>query len=243
VKAALTVEELVGGYGDSTVLHGVSLNVQGGTIGVVLGRNGVGKTTLVRCMAATLPARSGKVLLGEQEISGRPAHEVAARGLGVLPQGKRVFRSLSVDENLAMGEMTRQRRAKLGADVSRAWSRQRILELFPVFGERMGTKAGNLSGGEQQMLAMARLMIGGPEVLVLDEPSEALSPARVKELSGLLAGLREEGMTILLIEQNLSFGLELADEVFVMERGAIAHRCDADEVVRDMERIEALLTL
>ena len=243
MTAALTVERLEGGYGDSTVLHGVSLSVESGTIGVLLGRNGVGKTTLARCVAATLPVRSGRVLLGERVISGRPAHEAAAAGLGVLPQGKRVFRSLTVEENLNMGDMTRQRRAKRRVDVSRGWTRERILELFPVFGDRMRTRAGNLSGGEQQMLAMARLMIGGPAVLVLDEPSEALSPARVKELSGLLSGLRDEGMTILLIEQNLSFGLELADEVFVMERGQIAHRCEAREISADMERIEALLTL
>jgi ABC-type branched-subunit amino acid transport system ATPase component len=240
---ALEVRDLVAGYGDSSVLHGVSLTLEPGRIAVLLGRNGVGKSTLVRCLAGLLPVRSGSVALLGQEVTNRPAHAVADRGLGVMPQGKRMFPSLTVAENLDLGRLTRQRRTKRGGDPELAWSTERVLELFPVFADRMKTRAGSLSGGEQQMLALARAMVGGPRVLVLDEPSEALSPARVSELGRLLDGLRGQGLPILLVEQNVSFACELADVVRVMDKGQIVAERRGAEIADDRDLIASLLSI
>jgi branched-chain amino acid transport system ATP-binding protein len=241
--AALEVQDLRAGYGDSTVLNGISLSLQPGEIAVLLGRNGVGKSTLVRCLAGLLPVRSGRVTLLGQDVTSRPAHTMADRGLGVMPQGKRMFPSLTVAENLDLGRLTRQRRTKRGGDPPMAWSDERVLELFPVFAERMRTRAGALSGGEQQMLALARAMVGGPRVLVLDEPSEALSPARVTELGRLLRGLRDQGMPILLVEQNVHFACELADVVRVMDKGQIVAERSGAGIADDRELIAELLSI
>jgi branched-chain amino acid transport system ATP-binding protein len=241
--SALEVRDLTAGYGDSTVLSGVSLTLEPGRIAVLLGRNGVGKSTLVRCLAGLLPVRGGTVTLLGKDVTNRPAHGMADLGLGVLPQGKRMFPSLTVAENLDLGELTRRRRTRRGGDPALAWSVDRVLELFPVFADRMKTRAGSLSGGEQQMLAMARAMVGGPRVLVLDEPSEALSPARVSELGRLLSGLRDEGMPILLVEQNVSFACDLADVVLVMDKGRIVAERRGAEIADDRSLIHDLLSI
>jgi branched-chain amino acid transport system ATP-binding protein len=240
---ALEVSRLTAGYGDSTVLSGVSLALEPGRIAVLLGRNGVGKSTLVRCLAGLLPVRSGTVSMLGQDVTNRPAHAMADLGFGVLPQGKRMFPSLTVGENLDLGYLTRRRRAKRGGDPPLAWSPERVLDLFPVFADRMRTRAGSLSGGEQQMLALARAMVGGPRVLVLDEPSEALSPARVSELGRLLRGLRDQGMPILLVEQNVSFACDLADVVHVMDKGRIVAERRGAQITDDRELIRDLLSI
>jgi branched-chain amino acid transport system ATP-binding protein len=240
---ALEVRDLTAGYGDSTVLSGASLTLEPGRISVLLGRNGVGKSTLVRCLSGLLPVRSGTVTLLGHDVTNRQAHSMADLGLGVLPQGKRMFPSLTVAENLDLGELTRRRRNKRGGDPALAWSVDRVLELFPVFADRMKTRAGSLSGGEQQMLAMARVMVGGPRVLILDEPSEALSPARVSELGRLLRGLRDEGMPILLVEQNVSFACDLADVVRVMDKGRIVAERRGAEIADDRGLIHDLLSI
>ena len=240
---ALEVCDLTAGYGDSTVLSGVSLTLEPGRIAVLLGRNGVGKSTLVRCLSGLLPVRSGSVTLLGRDVTNRQAHSMADLGLGVLPQGKRMFPSLTVAENLDLGELTRRRRTKRSGDPALAWSIDRVLELFPVFADRMKTRAGSLSGGEQQMLAMARAMVGGPRVLILDEPSEALSPARVSELGRLLSDLRDQGMPILLVEQNVSFACDLADVVRVMDKGRIVAERRGAEIADDRSLIHDLLSI
>jgi ABC-type branched-subunit amino acid transport system ATPase component len=225
------------------VLFDVSLSLPAGSITVLLGRNGVGKSTLVRCLAGLLPIRGGRIRMADIDVTGRAAHEMAAMGLGVLLQGKRMFPSLTVAENLDLGSMTHRRRIRRRRDTGTVWTRERILELFPVFADRLRTSAGSLSGGEQQMLALARTMAGGPSVLVLDEPSEALSPARVAELGALLATLRTEGMPVLLVEQNLEFACALADSVHVMDKGEIAFSRGGDSIAAERARIESLLTV
>lgn len=239
----LVVDGVTAGYGGGVVVRGVDLDVGKGSIAVLLGRNGVGKSTLARCIAGTLPLSGGRVLLHGEVISGLSPDHRARLGVSVAPQGKRVFPSLSVSENLLLGRLTLKRRRLAGADTSLAWSTDRVMELFPVFGQRLGTRAANTSGGEQQMLALARLMVGGPSVLVLDEPSEALSPVRVSELGWLLSELRTEGMTTLLIEQNLEFALGLADKVYVMDHGEIVLELEGDAIRSERAHIESFLTL
>lgn len=239
----LSVENLSAGYGDGQVLFDLSLELRQGSIAVVLGRNGVGKSTLVRCVAGLLPVRRGKVRLGKTDITNRPPHEVAALGVGVLPQGKRVFPSLSVHENLDLGHRLRAIRKRRGADTSLAWTQGRVFEVFSVFRHRLGVRAGSLSGGEQQMLAIARLMVGGPRILVLDEPSEALSPARVSDLRVLLDELRREGMSVLLVEQNIGFAAQLADMAYVIDKGSVVLSCTGDEIRGDTRQIEEFLTI
>lgn len=243
MSAGLVVEGLSAGYGGSQVLFDVSLSVESGRITALLGRNGVGKSTLVRAVSGLLPVGAGTIRLADEEITGHSAHDIALRGLSVLMQGKRIYPSLTVGENLGLGEMTRQRRARRGVDVGSHWSRELILELFPIFERRLRTKARSLSGGEQQSLSLARAMISGPRVLVLDEPSEALSPARVTELSGFLARLREQGMPILLVEQNIELATELADVVYAMDKGEIVLELQRDELEANRARLEGLLTI
>ena len=242
-SANLSVEGLSAGYSGSQVLFDVSLDAADGAITVLLGRNGVGKSTFVRAVCGLLPVLGGTVKLADDVVTGLPAHELALRGMSVLSQGKRVYPSLTVAENLGLGELTRQRRARRSIDVGSHWSEERILERFPIFRERMKTKAGSLSGGEQQSLSFARAMISGPWILILDEPSEALSPARVKELSGLLAQLRDQGMPVLLVEQNVELALALADLVYVMDKGEIVLRLDRSELAENRDRLESLLTI
>ncbi len=216
-QAMLAAEDLHTYYGDSYVLQGVSLAVQRGRIAAVLGRNGVGKTTLIRSVIAFTPARRGKVLFEGKDITRWPSYRIAQSGIGLVPQGRRIFPSLSVRENLDIA-----RRAVPQNDAStQAWGLDRVLELFPPLRERWRNGAGTLSGGEQQMLAVARALVGNPRFLLMDEPTEGLSPQIVAELKELIQRLRAGGMAILLVEQNLDFALALADEVYVMDKGRI----------------------
>jgi branched-chain amino acid transport system ATP-binding protein len=240
---AFEIRDVTAGYGDSTVLSGVSLALRPGQVTVLLGRNGVGKSTLVRCMSGLLPVRTGQLLLGGEDVTNRPAHVMADLGLGVMPQGKRMFPSLTVAENLDLGYFTARRRTRRHCASTLGWSQERVLELFPVFADRMKTRAGSLSGGEQQMLALARAMTGAPRVLVLDEPSEALSPARVGELGRLLDGLRAEGLPILLVEQNVTFACAQADVVYVMDKGQIVMEHAGADITEHRTVIHELLSI
>jgi branched-chain amino acid transport system ATP-binding protein len=198
-------------YGASHVLHGVSLQVGSGEAVGLLGRNGAGKTTTMRSIVGFTPARAGSIRFRATELRGRKAHAIARLGLSLVPQGARVFPSLTVRENLTLGA----RRSRDG------WSLERVFERFPRLYERRDGYADTLSGGERQMLAISRALLTQPVVLLLDEPSEGLAPSVVREVGALLTELRGRGVTLVLVEQNLSLALDVVDRVYVMNKGAV----------------------
>jgi branched-chain amino acid transport system ATP-binding protein len=220
----LDVVDLHTYYGDSHVLQGVTLSVERARVTAVLGRNGVGKTTLCRSIAALTPARSGRITLNGEEIAHLPPHRVHRLGLGLVPQGRRIFPSLTVYENLAIALAP-------GADI------QQILSVFPRLSERQRNRGNELSGGEQQMLAIARALAAKPSVLIMDEPTEGLAPMMIAEVAQVIRRLRSEGTTIVLAEQNAAFAVKVADYAHVMSKGTVVHSTDpatlwADEDVK-----------
>jgi branched-chain amino acid transport system ATP-binding protein len=209
----LALEALNAHYGPSHVLQGVDLEVPDGTIVAVLGRNGVGKTTTVRTVMGLVPPSSGRVLLDGTNIAGWQPHLVARAGVAYVPEGRLIFPELTVVENIRVAE----RRP------ARAWPLARLFELFPSLRERAGNKGAQLSGGEQQMLAIARALVSDPKVLLLDEPSQGLAPLVVRELARVIRRLRGDGVTILLIEQNMKLAEEIADRLAIMVKGRIVY--------------------
>jgi branched-chain amino acid transport system ATP-binding protein len=209
----LEVREIHTYYGDSHILQGVSLNVREGEVVGLLGRNGMGKTTLIRSIIGFTPPRQGQVLFKECDITGWPSNNVVDLGLGLVPQGRRVFSSLTVVENLMV--------------VSRRnggpWTIERVMDLFPRLRERRETRAGKLSGGEQQMLAIARALMTNPELLLMDEPTEGLAPLLVREVGRVIENLKLQRLSILLVEQNLPLALRVSDHVHILSRGRIVH--------------------
>jgi branched-chain amino acid transport system ATP-binding protein len=200
-------------YGDSHILQGISLSMESGQVVGILGRNGMGKTTLIRSIIGFTPPRRGRVLFKERDVTGWPSNRVVGLGLGLVPQGRRVFPSLTVDENLAVA-------AKRNGG---PWTSARVMELFPRLRERRENRAGKLSGGEQQMLAIARALMTNPELLLMDEPTEGLAPLLVREVGGVIENLKSQGLSILLVEQNLPLALRVSDQVHVLSRGRIVH--------------------
>ena len=217
--------------GDSYILQGVSVHIPEGGIVSLLGRNGVGKTTLIYSIIGFRPIRTGSILFQGKEISHLPAHRIVQSGIGLVPQGRRVFSSLTVSENL---EVPYRCPASRGRD----FNLESIFQIFPILKDRKEHRGGKLSGGEQQMLATARGLISRPRLLLMDEPSEGLAPMLVRDLSQKIKTFREEGLTILLVEQKLSFALEVADEVYIMSKGKIVHHCTPDEL-RGNEEIKS----
>jgi branched-chain amino acid transport system ATP-binding protein len=209
----LALEGLNAHYGASHVLQGVDLEVPDGTITAVLGRNGVGKTTTLRTIMGLLPPSSGRVLLGGRDIAGWAPHLVARAGVAYVPEGRLIFPDLTVVENIRVAE---RRPAK-------KWPVDRLFELFPALRERASNRGVQLSGGEQQMLALARALVSDPKVLLLDEPSQGLAPLVVRELARVIRRLCEDGVTILLIEQNMKLAEEIADRVAIMVKGRIVY--------------------
>ena len=209
---ALAVAELHTYYGDSHVLHGVSLAVAAGEVVAILGRNGMGKTTLVRSIVGFTPPRRGRVHFAGEDITAWAPFRRIARGMALVPQGRRVFPSLSVRENLDVA------RAGVGR-----WSRERVYQLFPRLRERGLNRAGKLSGGEQQMLAIGRSLMSNPTLLLMDEPTEGLAPLLVREVGRVIGELKREGLSILLVEQNLAMAAAVADRVHVLNRGEIVY--------------------
>jgi len=207
----LTVTDLQTYYGESHVLQGVSLDAAKGAVTAVLGRNGVGKTTLCRSLVGLTPARAGRIVFDGVDITRLPPYRIHARGVSLVPQGRRIFQSLTVRENLAIA-------AREDLD--------RVLSIFPRLAERAGHRGNELSGGEQQMLAIARALVARPLLLVLDEPTEGLAPVLVAEVAAVIRRLREQGTSILLVEQNAAFAVKLADRAHVMSRGRIVHSTD-----------------
>jgi branched-chain amino acid transport system ATP-binding protein len=211
----LQVEDLRVGYGSIEAVKGVSFTVDAGEIVALIGTNGAGKTTTLRTLSGLLRPRAGHIVFGGRPLGNVPAHEVVALGLAHSPEGRRIFPRLTVEQNLQLGAYLRKDTAALARD------RQRAYTLFPVLGERSRQAAGTLSGGEQQMLAMARAMMSQPKLLMLDEPSMGLSPIMMQTIMSTIAQLRSEGTTILLVEQNARAALSLADYGYVLEVGRI----------------------
>ncbi len=226
---ALALQGVDALYGDSHVLHGVSFNLREGRVLALLGRNGAGKTTCMSAIIGFLPPRKGAIRLFGEPIAGLAPETIARKGVGFVPQGRRVFQTLSVKENLQVSE----RRGSFSN-----WNLASVFELFPQLEERAAQVAGSLSGGEQQMLAIARALMGNPRVLLMDEPSEGLAPLIVAEVGRTIARLKAEGQSILLVEQNVRLALELADEVVILNTGRVAFTGSAGEARGN----EALIT-
>ena len=223
----LTIEALNAHYNASHILQGVDLALAKGTIAAVLGRNGVGKTTTVRAVMGLVPPTTGRVLLDGVEITGWAPHRVARAGVSYVPEGRQIFPDLSVVENIRVAE----RRP------ARVWPLARLLELFPALRERAGNNGAQLSGGEQQMLAIARALVSNPKVLLLDEPSQGLAPLVVRELAQVIRRLQSDGVTILLIEQNVKLAEEVADEINIIVKGRIVHTTTPAQYRREAETI------
>ena len=209
---ALEVEGVHTYYGESHVLHGISLRVDPGEVLAILGRNGMGKTTLVRTIVGFTPPREGRVLYEGTEITRLPPFRMVALGMALVPQGRRVFPSLSVRENLDVARRGEGR-----------WNLEQVYALFPRLRERSDNRANKLSGGEQQMLAIGRALMSNPDLLLMDEPTEGLAPLLVREVGRVIGELKRSGLSILLVEQNLALALSVADRVHVLSRGQIVH--------------------
>lgn len=212
-------------YGFSYVLQGVSLKINSSSIVGMIGRNGAGKTTLIRSIIGLTPARRGQILFAGRDITHLRPNLIARMGIGLVPQGRRVFPSLSVKENLMASAMKR----------GKGWTLDRIYDLFPLLQERKDQKAGRLSGGEQQILAIARGLRCEPDLMLMDEPSEGLAPFVVKELGVLILRLKNEGLSILLVEQDLSLALEVSDYVYIMSKGTIVHESTPRDLLQQKE--------
>jgi branched-chain amino acid transport system ATP-binding protein len=211
---ALTVSEIDTFYGDSHVLRGVGFALRAGQLLGLLGRNGAGKTTCMATIMGFLKPRRGAIALFGDPVAGLAPETIARKGICLVPQGRRVFRSLTVAENLMVAAQTRHESAK-------PWTLERVFALFPRLKERHAQVAGSLSGGEQQMLAIGRALMGNPRVLLMDEPSEGLAPQLVAEVGRTIAQLKAEGLSIVLVEQNIKLTLDLADEVVIVNTGAV----------------------
>jgi branched-chain amino acid transport system ATP-binding protein len=218
-------------YGDSHVLHDVSFALDAGRVLALLGRNGAGKTTCMSTIIGFLPPRNGEIRLFGEPITRLQPEMISRRGVGFVPQGRRIFSTLTVRENLIVA-----RRSRAGA--AKPWTLERVCELFPRLEERLGQAAGSLSGGEQQMLAIARALMGNPRLLLMDEPSEGLAPLIVAEVKRTLVRLKEEGQSIVLVEQNATLALDIADDVAMLNTGRVAFVGRVDEVRNN----ETLLT-
>jgi branched-chain amino acid transport system ATP-binding protein len=217
----LTVSEIHTYYGDSYVLQGVSLALRKGMIAAILGRNGMGKTTLIRSLAGLTPPRTGEIRYRGRSLRGLPAYAVAQQGIAIVPQGRRIFRSLSVRENLLLpvSVLARAPRPSAGSQTGQRWDFDEVIEEFPQLAERIDHPGGALSGGEQQMLAIGRALMANPELILMDEPSEGLAPRLVLQVKAIMERLRARGHAILLVEQNLELAMSVADEVYVLSSG------------------------
>jgi branched-chain amino acid transport system ATP-binding protein len=231
----LNIEDLHVYYGEIHALKGVSFEVRAGEIVTILGNNGAGKTTTLKTISGMLAPRHGRVVLEGGVLSGLPAHEVVQRGIAHVPEGRRIFNRLTVRENLGMGAYRRNDAAGVAADL------ERVLALFPVLKERSRQVGGTLSGGEQQMLAIARALMARPRLLLLDEPSMGLSPVVVEKIFDTVVDINRQGTTVLLVEQNAAMALAVAHRGYVLETGAIALSGTAAELSENPEVRRAYL--
>jgi branched-chain amino acid transport system ATP-binding protein len=223
----LQIERLDAFYGDVQALDGVSLEVEDGAIIAIVGANGAGKTTLIRALAGMNRSVTGRIMFRGEDILGWPSHRICNLGIGQVAEGRQIFPTLTVDENLEIGALLPRARA------GRAKNRERALALFPVLAERIRQPAGTLSGGEQQMLAIARCLMGAPQLIMIDEPSLGLAPAIVHRLLDTIRDLNRDGVTCLLVEQNVALSLKLASRAYVLENGRVSLTGAGDELLAD----------
>lgn len=213
-------------YGDSYVLQGISLEVEKGTVVAILGRNGMGKTTLIRSIVGFTPCRQGQILFNDNDITQISSYKIARMNMGLVPQGRRIFPSLSVLENLRIGVRGRE---------TDGWNEEKIFSLFPPLKDRAHHKGNELSGGEQQMLAIARALMTNPELLLMDEPTEGLAPLLVRTIGDAILQLKEGGLSTLLVEQNLPFAIKVADFTHVLSKGQIVYSSTPSELWQNEE--------
>jgi branched-chain amino acid transport system ATP-binding protein len=225
----LRIEGLNTYYGSGHILQGVDLHIPKGRAAAVLGRNGVGKTTTIRSIMGLVPPRSGRVLVDGKDMARAAPHRVAREGVAYVPEGRMIFPDLTVIENIKVAE----RRS------ARTWTVARLLELFPSLANRRANRGSQLSGGEQQMLALARALVSDPKLLLLDEPSQGLAPLVVRELARVIARLRDEGVTILIVEQNLKLAEAVADDVHVMVKGRVVYNAPLAKFQTEQEDVKA----
>ena len=216
-------------YGHGHILQGVDLEVPPGRIAAVLGRNGVGKTPMLRSIIGLASPRSGRILLGDKDVAGWPPHLIVRVGVGYVPEGRMIFPDLTVVENIQVAQRV----------PAKQWSMERLFTLFPSLAERRRNKGSQLSGGEQQMLAVARALVTDPKVMLLDEPSQGLAPMVVEELTRLIARLRDEGVSLLLVEQNLKLAEAVADVVYVMVKGKMVYHAPLERFRSEREDVKA----
>ncbi|MFP5335946.1 MAG: ABC transporter ATP-binding protein [Actinomycetes bacterium] len=231
MTALLDVQDLVAGYAGSRVLNGVSLSVAPGEAVALLGRNGVGKTTFIETVMGMVRATSGHVRVSGTDVTGKPPHVLSRTGVAIVPQGRRVFAPLTVEENLQISQRKR----------AGEWTVERVYELMPRLRERRGNLGSQLSGGEQQMLAIGRALLGSPRLMLLDEPSDGLAPAVVDQVGEVLRSLAGTGMAVLIVEQDLHLAFDVADRVAVMTKGRIVHESSVAEFRLDERRAHELL--
>ncbi|MDN5322669.1 MAG: branched-chain amino acid transport system ATP-binding protein [Clostridia bacterium] len=230
----LQLDEIHTYYGDSHILQGVTMEVPQSSITTLLGRNGMGKTTTIHSIIGLIPPKKGKIKFKGVDITGLPAYQIAQMGIALVPQGRRIFRSLTVKENLIMG-WRRGKEGKLENDL------ERIYDLFPILKERSQQSGQHLSGGEQQMLAIGRALMTNPELILMDEPFEGLAPTIIKDIHRKIFELKNSGLSILLVEQNIHMALKLADYVYIMNKGRIIYEATINQL-KGVEEIKYLLT-
>ena len=233
--ALLAVADLDAGYGMSRVLFGVSLRVGRGEVVALLGRNGAGKTTTLKAIMGIVPPTAGRVVFEGRDVSRLPSHQIARAGIGYVPQERRIFPDLTVGENLEVGRQPGRAGPR--------WDVKRVCELFPALASLRDRRGGSLSGGEQQMLAIARTLMGNPTLLLLDEPSEGLAPMVVAALAAQVLRLKEEGVTIVLSEQNVRFTTAVSDRAYVLEKGHVRHEGDVRGMAGDASILARFLRI
>jgi branched-chain amino acid transport system ATP-binding protein len=228
-NTALSVKNIQTYYGKSHILHGVSLEVRQGEIVALLGRNGAGKTTTLRSITGLAHMQEGEVWVFGNKIAGWPPYRIARLGVGYVPEGRRIFSNLTVEENL-----------KVPVERAGPWTIARVYEHFPKLAERRSSKGRQLSGGEQEMLAIARALMLNPQLLLLDEPSQGLAPLIVQEVFKIMTAARREGLSLLLVEQNVRAAVEIADRAYVLDDGRVVYSGSVSEFAKDEERIRSL---
>jgi branched-chain amino acid transport system ATP-binding protein len=227
--SALVAEGLHTYYGKSHILHGVALEVAEGAITTLLGRNGAGKTTTLRSLVGLTPPREGRITIFGQDTTRWPTYRIAASGVGYVPEGRKIFANLTVDDNL-----------KVPLQRPGPWTMERVYELFPRLAERKANRGRQLSGGEQEMLSIGRALLLNPKLLILDEPSQGLAPLIVREVFRVIASMRDEGISVLLVEQNVRMSLEISDHVYVLDDGKVIHSGTAAALAQDEDRVRAM---